>query len=728
MASGIKPWHSHPAGKLTAIPGSFGLTVRGSINASLRTLKTASKAKLAKKRLIRMQKAMFVEFSQTNARKKHKRLEKAAIVAALIVSPVFCPAFAQQDAAAKPDLQMTILHTNDLHAHDDVFSEHQKSVGGFARISTLIKKMRAESPNTVVVDAGDIFQGTPLYSLYHGEMEVHELNEMGYQIYTIGNHEFDDGPENLATQLSAANFDIISANMDCSGYEPLAKLVKPSVVKIIGGEKVGFVGAVTPDLESVSITTAPVKLKAHGAEWMEPIRAEVNRLKAEGINKIIIVSHSGLDHEKEMAQSIAGVDAIVGGHTHTRLEHPVIVEHPDEGPTIIVQTGCYGRALGKLDLAFDKDGKIMLPETKYKLNDIDSSIAEDPQIQAYIDSKVAPVLTMRRDVLSHARASFEKDWLSTPWDSPLGDLITDALYEDAKKEGAQITFENRGGMRARIEKGAVSEETVQEMLPFDNFLTVATVDGATLHKVLEHSVSSSLGGKFFDVHGLKIAYDRSLPVGQRIVFALAQGKDGEWQPIKDDEHYRIAVNSYSFSGGEKYDFSKATDTIESKKKMSDVLRDYLRTHKEIVPEPPSRIVPVSTKLVLGVLEGVGISFNGKTTPPSHRQKIEPLFKLGILPKDARVYAGDGIGVEPIQLGDGHFVPVPLHAPKLITHTDKTLNFVTPIRMLGPNAKFVCVVFTSQNKDGSAKTDISKPIPVTEFSAPYPANLDSSGHP
>ncbi|MDR3613877.1 MAG: bifunctional UDP-sugar hydrolase/5'-nucleotidase [Candidatus Obscuribacterales bacterium] len=673
---------------------------------------------------------MFVEFSQTNTRKKYKRLEIAAIVAALIISSVFCPAFAQQDAATKPDLQMTILHTNDLHAHDDVFSEHQKSVGGFARISTLIKKLRAESPNTVVVDAGDIFQGTPLYSLYHGEMEVHELNEMGYQIYTIGNHEFDDGPENLATQLSQAKFDIVSANMDCSGYEPLAKLVKPSVVKIIGGEKIGFVGAVTPDLESVSITTAPVKLKAYGSDWMEPIKVEVNRLKAEGINKIIIVSHSGLDHEKEMAQSVAGVDAIIGGHTHTRLEHPVIVEHADDGPTVIVQTGCYGRALGKLDLAFDKDGKIMLPETKYKLNDIDSSIAEDPQIQAYIDSKVAPVLKMRRDVLSHARASFEKDWLTTPWDSPLGDLITDALYEDAKKQGAQISFENRGGMRARIEKGPVSEETVQEMLPFDNFLTVATVDGDTLRKVLEHSVSKSLGGNFFDVHGLKIAYDKNLPVGQRITFVLAKDKDDHWQPIKNDEHYRIAVNSYSFSGGEGYDFSKATDKIESKQKMSDVLRDYLKTHNEITPESPSRIVPVSSKFDELMLQGSQKS-DGDTTHPARRKKLEPLVCVGALPKGARLYAGDALGVEPVQLSDGHLVPVPVHAPKFILRCDnEESSFEIPISRLGSEAKFVCVVVTSQDKDGSNKTEISKPFPVSDLikNGSSTANQGSSAHP
>jgi len=222
------------------------------------------------------------------------------------------------------------------------------------------------------------------------------------------------------------------------------------------------------------------------------------------------------------------------------------------------------------------------------------------------------------------------------------------------------------------------------MLPFDNFLTIATADGDTLRKVLEHSVSKSLGGKFFDVHGLKIAYDRSLPVGQRIIFVLAQDKDGHWQPIKDDVHYRIAVNSYSFSGGEGYDFSKATDIIESKKKMSDVFRDYLNTHKEMVPEPPSRIVPVSSKLLglmLPRLESGGIV---DTTHPSRQKKTERLFALSALPKGARVYAGDALGVEPVQLGDGHSVPVPVHAPKFILRCDNEENSLEiPVSRLGP---------------------------------------------
>src|ERR1700733_13403006 len=160
-----------------------------------------------------------------------------AIALSLLMVSLYHPADGQQ---TKPDLQMTILHTNDLHAHDEVYVEKAKSVGGFARIGHLIRTLRKENPNTVVCDAGDIFQGTPLFAFYHGEVEVNNLNLMGYDVYTIGNHEFDDGPENLAKQLGKAKFAIVSSNMDNSNFPALEKLVKPSVIKIVGGEKEDF--------------------------------------------------------------------------------------------------------------------------------------------------------------------------------------------------------------------------------------------------------------------------------------------------------------------------------------------------------------------------------------------------------------------------------------------------------------------------------------------------------
>jgi 5'-nucleotidase / UDP-sugar diphosphatase len=607
---------------------------------------------------------------------------------------LYHPADGQQ---TKPDLQMTILHTNDLHAHDEVYVEHAKSIGGFARIGHLIRTLRKESPNTVVCDAGDIFQGTPLFAFYHGEVEVNNLNLMGYDVYTIGNHEFDDGPDNLAKQLGKAKFAIVSSNMDTSNSPALEKLVKPSVVKIIGGEKVAFVGAVTPDLEQLSMSLAPVKLKVKGPQWFEPIKAEVERLKGEGINKIILVSHCGVKLEKELAQEIPDIDVIVGGHSHTRLDKAIIFDHPGIGTTVVVQTGCYGKALGKLDLAFDKEGKLLFPETKYHLINITDRIPEEKDIKDYIESKLTPVLALRHEKVATATTEFDKDWLSTPWDSALGDVIADALYDAGKKYGAQISFENRGGIRGTIDAGPISAEKIEEILPFDNRLTIATVDGATLLKALEHSFEEGLGGRFLDEHGLKIAYDRDLPLGHRIVFVLTEQKDGSWQPLKPEQKYRIAINSFSFSGGEGFDFKSATDKDFHPDKMSAVMREYLKEHAEIGATPPSRIVPV----IEGLLE-----------IDSKKAKLN----LQHIPDGStvRLFVGKDRGVEPVDDGDGRKVPVPLSAAKFVeqsTVRGKAFSWNLPLKDTATDEKYASVIVMPPSFRSDKKIEISAPIEI-----------------
>lgn len=188
-----------------------------------------------------------------------------------------------QEKADAGSFHLTILHTNDLHSHDESYSEKGREIGGLPRIGHMIRYFKKQEPNAVVVDAGDIFQGTPLYTKYHGEVEVHLLNMIGYDIFTIGNHEFDDGPDNLAKQLAKAKFKVINCNMDCSKEPELAAVISPYVVKDIDGQKVAFIGAVTPDLNSVALKTGGVKIKATGDDWMKPIEEQIQAVKSQGM-------------------------------------------------------------------------------------------------------------------------------------------------------------------------------------------------------------------------------------------------------------------------------------------------------------------------------------------------------------------------------------------------------------------------------------------------------------
>jgi 5'-nucleotidase/UDP-sugar diphosphatase len=511
-----------------------------------------------------------------------------AILPALVLMIMPCSAALAADSG---ELRFTILHTNDFHAHDEPFIERGRSVGGMPRIIHIIRSIRANDPNVLVIDAGDIFQGTSFFKFYHGATEVEMLNRAGYDLYTIGNHEFDDGPDNLATQLKNAKFTVLNANIDASAKPELQALIKPSVVKTIKGQRVGFIGGIVPDLTEVSLRTEGVKIKNAGAEWMKPINDEIAKLKSEGVDKIILVTHIGVEGDRELAKN-PDVDVIVGGHSHTRLSQAIVVPHADGSKAMIVQAGCYGRALGKLDLAFDAKGNLELPNTQYRLIDINEKTPSEPDITAYLKEKAIPFAELRNTIDGIADGDFDNSFRHYPGDSPLGDLITDALAEAGKDKGVTIAMQNRGGIRARIDRGIITQEKVEEVLPFENRLVFATVPGDELLKALENSVSGALGAKFLDVHGIKFGYNADKPAGERIVFAEAQDTDGKWGKVEAQKHYRIAINDYSFKHGEGYDFSKATDVVETNQRLSVFLQQWLLKNKHVKPRVQGRIIPL----------------------------------------------------------------------------------------------------------------------------------------
>ncbi len=228
---------------------------------------------------------------------------------------------------------------------------------------------------------------------------------------------------------------------------------------------------------------------------------------------------------------------------------------------------------------------------------MDDKIFEDNDLKAYVDEKVKPLLPLRHTIAGTAGSAFDNNFRTVPWDTPLGDLVCDALAESGAKYGTRIAFENRGGIRGRIEAGPISLEEIQSVFPFDNKEVCATVGGACLMQILEHSVSGGLGGPFFDTHGLKFAYDPTKDKGHRLVFVLAQDQAGKWKPIVPEEKYKIAVNDYSFGGGEGYDFKTASDIVREPEKVSDAVTEFLHNHHDIVPQFPQRIVPVTQGLL-----------------------------------------------------------------------------------------------------------------------------------
>jgi 5'-nucleotidase len=239
-------------------------------------------------------------------------------------------ALAVSAGAAAADYSLTILHTNDFHARFEPISKYDgpcsaedntegKRFGGSARLVTAVEDARARSNNSILVDGGDQFQGSLFYTYYKGKVAAEMMNKMGYDGMTVGNHEFDDGPEVLRGFMDAVDFPVLMSNADFSAEPALAdKLLKSTVIER-GGEKIGMIGLTPEDTDELASPGPNISF----SDPVAALQGEVDRLSAQGINKIVVLSHSGFDVDKRVAANVTGVDVIVGRHSNTLLsKHP----------------------------------------------------------------------------------------------------------------------------------------------------------------------------------------------------------------------------------------------------------------------------------------------------------------------------------------------------------------------------------------------------------------------
>ncbi len=265
----------------------------------------------------------------------------------------------------KGETLITVLHTNDTHSQIDPILENDKTYagkGGVARRATLVKRVRRENPNTLMIDAGDVCQGTPYFNFYKGEVEYKAMSLIGYDVGTIGNHEFDNGVESLAKALQFANFDIVSTNYDVRG-SALESKVKSHVVKEVGGLRIGLfglgispTGLITPDNFKPLLYLDPVRMSRDVTKLLR---------EQERCTLVLAMSHLGYYPEAkngeigdtQVAAQVEGIDFIASGHTHTFMEKPVLQKNPAGKDTIIFQVGRSGIYIGRVDFTV-RDGKV----------------------------------------------------------------------------------------------------------------------------------------------------------------------------------------------------------------------------------------------------------------------------------------------------------------------------------------------------------------------------------
>ena len=295
--------------------------------------------------------------------RRREFIEKTAATTAFLGLGLTLSGFKSQEIGNGKIKHLTILHTNDVHSYIDAFpSNHPKNpnMGGVARRATLIESIRKENPNVLLLDAGDIFQGTPYFNYYGGELEFKLMSMMGYDAATMGNHDFDNGIDGFNAQLPHATFNFVSANYNFKNTV-LDGIVKPYSIFYKDGIKVGVFG--------LGIKLEGLVDKKHYKEtvYNDPVAVShdiVRILKHEKkCDLVICLSHLGYKYKDDtdkicdltLAKLTQDIDLIIGGHTHTFLDKPTVVKNAVDQDVLINQVGCYGLNLGRIDFYFDYD-------------------------------------------------------------------------------------------------------------------------------------------------------------------------------------------------------------------------------------------------------------------------------------------------------------------------------------------------------------------------------------
>ena len=261
---------------------------------------------------------------------------------------------------------ITILHTNDVHSHIDPFPKDHSAfpnMGGLARRAALVAQIRNENPNTLLLDAGDIFQGTPYFNFYGGELEFKLMSKLKYDAATIGNHDFDNGLDGLLAQIPHAQFQLLSANYDFTNTV-MNGFVKPYEVFLLDDIKIGVFGL------GIQLKGLVTEALFKETKYLDPIEIAQDTSRTlreeQACDLVICLSHLGYNYENEgqrpsdlvLASGTEDIDLIIGGHTHTFLDAPVVRQNRKGQEVLVNQVGCFGLNLGRIDFYFDSRTKV----------------------------------------------------------------------------------------------------------------------------------------------------------------------------------------------------------------------------------------------------------------------------------------------------------------------------------------------------------------------------------
>jgi 2',3'-cyclic-nucleotide 2'-phosphodiesterase (5'-nucleotidase family) len=496
------------------------------------------------------------------------------LVVAVLLLLAACAAPLRPSGTAAPEARVTLLQVNDVYTLEPVDDGRR---GGFARLATLIKRVRRENPATLVALAGDTISPSVASMVLRGEQMIAGLNAVGLDLATFGNHEFDFGPALLRERMRASTFTWVSANvLDRGSGQPFGG-ARADVTLTLAGVRLGVLGLTTPE-------TAKTSNPGPDVEFRDPIavgRSVTAAMRRSGVQLVVAVTHQHMAADRALAAAPGvEVDVILGGHEH----EPLVAE---EGRTLITKAGSDARYVVQVDLWFGADGH--LRERSWSFREVSARLPPDPDV-AKVVAAYAERLGRELDVVI-GRTSTPLEARRAPLrtqESNLGDFIADAMRARLKTDVALL---NGGGIRSDriLPPGALTRRDVASLLPFGNVVMVLQLSGRDLREALEHGLAQRdrEGGGFLQVSGITLTFDPSRPAGRRIVTATVGGA-----PLDAERRYTAAVVEYLVRGGDGFtSFRDAPVLVDAASGpiLATVLLDAIAAAGTIAPEVDGRI-------------------------------------------------------------------------------------------------------------------------------------------
>ncbi len=504
-------------------------------------------------------------------------------------------------------IRLTILHTNDVHSrHEPVNrfgaacrAEDESSgacLGGSARLAAAIARERraaeGEGRRVLLLDAGDQFMGSLFYSHWRGEAERRVMTAIGYDAMTLGNHEFDHGPETIARFVRAAPFPVLAANLDTSEEPALAGAIRRWTM--LGGD-IAVIGAVTADTPRIS---SPGPRLRFGDE-ARALAAAAEEARAGGAKAVIALTHVGFARDRVLAAEVPGLAAVVGGHSHTLLSNsdPTALAHypapvtAADGRTIpVVQAGANNRHLGRLDLDLDQAGRVA--EAHGDSLPLAFAAPRDAEVEALVAELARPLVALRTRVIGTASMALSNETCRRD-ECALGTLVAEAMLAAARPSGATIALQNGGGLRAGFAAGPISWGDLLTVLPFSNTLATLKLTGADLRAALENgfSAAESGAGRFPQVAGLRVTWDAAAPPGRRVVSVAVLDEAGRATPVDDVRLYGVVTNNFMRQGGDGYVTLRdgARDAYDSGPNIEDLVETWIAARQPLLGVIDGRI-------------------------------------------------------------------------------------------------------------------------------------------